>query len=429
MNFEKVIETAKELHEICFNQKNGVIHHALYNEDFSFKNNYDGSSKCFREPDAITGYCDLCRDCAEPVDKAPDNKFRLSAVSHGSHSFDFLEALGITDIRNHTQNWNDQPVLFLMENPSLDYGIYDFLQTDTMHEGKRPAKQWYWIHSDLAAYKEYESDKYLRMSEYGRMVASLIVQFKLSNAYLTNIVKCGMSDAEYKKGAANNIQESTFKSTWSYQPKCIKTCMEQVLLKEIQALRQYHDDLTVFAFGGRVYQLAGEFFREYGFSDRVRLYKLPHPAGRMSNDYRRYVLKGIISEAMGIHLPSGKTEPFAFNKNPLRKEVCEKIIDECLKENKESPISVGKKATKYQLGLKISTDRTIFSEQEIVTEIRLTDNLDQEGKKGIGYVFADDSYWAWDYKKNKNMDCELFKYFEEFQNGINRILAIQNRDK
>ena len=426
MNFENLCETVKELHEICFNQKDGVIRHSGYNKDFSYKNNYCGSDRstaCFKQPDAITGYCDLCKDCGEPVESAENNKFRLSAMSHGSHSFDFLEALSITDIKEHVQDWDTRPVLFLMENPSLDYGIYDFLPTDISHEGKRPAKQWYWIHNDLTPYNEYESNKFLCMSEYGRMVASLIIQFRLSNAYLTNIVKCGMSDAEFKEGDVNNVHESTFKSTWSYQPKCIKTCMEKVLLREVQALRQYHDDLTVFAFGGRVFELAGEFFREFDFSDRVRLYKLPHPAGRMSNDYRRYVLKGIISEAMGIHLSTGTVEPFAFNNNPMTEDACQRIVTACLNKDKEKPLKVGKQATKTQLGLKITTYSTIFSEQKIVSEIRLADNLNQTGKKAIGYVFSDDSYWAWDYDKKRSIDCEEFRYNKEFHEAIEMILA------
>lgn len=426
MSYDKLCETVKELHEICFNQKDGVIRHSGYNEDFSYKNNYCGSDRttaCFKQPDIITGYCDLCRNCAVPENAEENNKFKLSSISHGSHTFDFLEAFGITDIEKHIDGWNADPVLFLMENPSLDYGIYDYLPGDKNHIGKRPAKEWYWIHCDHNQYEQFKTNKYLRMSEYGDMVASLIVQFKLANAYLTNVVKCGMSDAEYKEGAKNNLTESAFKNTWSYQPQCIKTCMEKVLLREVQALRQYHDDLTVFAFGGRVFELAGEFFREYGFSDRVRLYKLPHPAGRMSNDYRRYVLKGIISEAMGIHLPSGTAEPFAFNKNLMTEETCKRIVTACLNKDKEKPVRVGLQATKNQLGLKISTYSTIFSEQKIVSEIRLIDNLDQTGKKGIGYVFSDDSYWAWDYEKKASIDCEEFRYYKEFNEAIEMILA------
>ena len=428
MSYDKLCETVKELHEICFNQKDGVIHHSRYSKDFSYKNNYCGSNistTCFKQPDIITGYCDLCQNCAVPEKAEEKNKFKLSSISHGSHTFDFLEAFGITDIKKHVESWNANPVLFLMENPSLDYGIYDYIPEDKDHKGKRPAKQWYWIHCDHKHYEEFKTNKYLRMSEYGDMVASLIVQFKLANAYLTNIVKCGMSDAEYKEDEEkNSLIETSAKSTWEYQPKCIKTCMEKVLKKEVQALLQKEERITVFAFGGRVYQLAGEFFRNCEFREQVRLFKLPHPAGRMSNDYRRFVLKGVLSEALQVPLELEKAEPVALKK-PMTKTACKAVFDEQFKNVcfEGKPVSFNeRRTTKSQLGLFINQTNSIF-EEETVLDIKLSDNLDRTGKKEIGYVFSSDSYWAWDSGKNKPMECSDFRYFKEFQNCINEILS------
>lgn len=54
-------------------------------------------------------------------------------------------------------------------------------------------------------------DDYLKQGWYGDMVYALLNYYKLSNAYLTNIIKCGMNN----KGSFENEEEAyKMKSIW-----------------------------------------------------------------------------------------------------------------------------------------------------------------------------------------------------------------------
>lgn len=119
------------------------------------------------------------------------------------------------------------------------------------------------------------------------MVYSLIDLFKLGNAYVTNVVKCGMND-----GKGNGYLDTRY-----YNPECIKSCLETVLLEEVTALtkNQGENPLIIFAFGTRTYKLINEAMDLPSFSGikkNTRLIEMPHPACFLNNDFRPHIIFG-----------------------------------------------------------------------------------------------------------------------------------------
>lgn len=207
----------------------------------------------FRHPKA----CDYCIECEKMnLTICKDPKYYLCNISHGSHSKDFLNSAGITDV----SDWNHKGVMFIMESPSKDYGIYE--KVEIVHDGnhyyKHPSKLWYWIHRDqkITGYP----DKF-KGREYGDFVASAILTFRLSNAYMTNLIKCGLYDPD----------TDTYKGIDSYHSACIRKCYDEFLSKEIDIIKPE----VIFTFGSKVNrhvtQLVG---------DNTKVVGLPHPAGQ-----------------------------------------------------------------------------------------------------------------------------------------------------
>ena len=202
----------------------------------------------------IVGYCTSCEE--KGINTCDERDFYLQNISHGAHSNDFLEA--ITE-KIDTSNWNADGVMFIMESPSRDYGIYESLQIEKngVTYNKRPSKDWYWIHNamDISGYPQH-----FKGGTYGELVASAIVTFKLSNAYMTNLVKCGL-----------NGPNDTFKGIGSYNPCCIENCYNEFLKNEIS----YLNPKIIFTFGTAVY----DYVKSY-VGNNITVVGLPHPAGR-----------------------------------------------------------------------------------------------------------------------------------------------------
>ena len=95
---------------------------------------YDEYRKNGYEHTPINGYCVSCEEkgCNKSKD---DDLYRLTNISHGAHSSDFFRAM---KVKQNTSNWHHEPIMFVYETPSLDYGIYK----ETPHKGykKRPSK-------------------------------------------------------------------------------------------------------------------------------------------------------------------------------------------------------------------------------------------------------------------------------------------------
>jgi len=169
----------KELKKLNFKEliNIGVSDASSYNFNDYRRNGYEHKS--------IEGYCISC-DTKNINHATDDSTYKLTNISHGSHSLDFLDALKQpVDITN----WHDEPVMFVYESPSLDYGIYKDI-TFNGHS-KRPSKEWYWIHDDQEL--TFYPDRFTG-GEYGGFVVSAICTFRLAGAYMTNLVKCGMNN-------------------------------------------------------------------------------------------------------------------------------------------------------------------------------------------------------------------------------------------
>lgn len=212
---------------------------------------YDEYKNNGYEHTPINGYCISCEEKGCNISK-DDDSYKLTNISHGAHSSDFFRALKvIQDI----STWHHDPILFVYETPSLDYGIYK----DVTYKGykKRPSKDWYWIHDDqeYVAYPER-----FWGGEYGGFVLSAIQTFKLANVYMTNLVKCGL-----------NNEEGKFKGLSSYTDETITNCFSEFLESEISILRPK----VIFAVGSAVEDWVTWFVKE-----KYYVQQLPHPAGR-----------------------------------------------------------------------------------------------------------------------------------------------------
>jgi len=199
----------------------------------------------------ISGYCIACEElgCSH---SSEDNNYKLTNISHGTHSSDIFQSLfEKIDI----SNWYQDPIMFVFESPSLDYGIFQDLEFNGVK--KRPSKLWYWIHQDqsIVTYP----DKFRGM-EYGAFVLSAILTFKIANAYITNLIKCGMNNSEGK-----------YKGLNSYKQETIEKCYDQILSEEIEI----HNPKVIFAFGSNVER---QLIRLTG--NKRLIQQLPHPAGQ-----------------------------------------------------------------------------------------------------------------------------------------------------
>ncbi len=150
----------------------------------------------------INRYCVSCEDQGCNLAKN-DKSFCLTNISHGAHSSDFFRALK----KNiDVSDWHQQPLLFVYETPSRNYGIYK----EVVYKGfkKRPSKDWYWIHDDLEPVSY--PDRFCG-GEYGGFVLSAILTFRLANVYITNLVKCGL-----------NNKRGEFRGLAHYDERCVE---------------------------------------------------------------------------------------------------------------------------------------------------------------------------------------------------------------
>jgi len=183
----------------------------------------------------IIGYCLRCENKGCNICPT-DSTFVLKNISHGASAGDILRATRNTNM--DLSDWHNEGVLFLMEGPSKDYDIY----REVLFNGhkKCPTELWYWIHNEN---KNYSYPEEFKGGTYGTLFNSIVFTFKLKNAYLTNLVKCGL-----------NNSSNEYKGIGDYNPETIKTCYENFLLKEIAILKPQ----VIFCFGSKVYDFLWE---------------------------------------------------------------------------------------------------------------------------------------------------------------------------
>lgn len=354
------------------------------------------------------GCCTLCEGekCATPLDEEQHKGFQLYYVSHGAHALDFCEAMKI----DMGDDWNDQPVLFLFENPSIQYDELYGEKVEGEYD-KHPAKKWYWLHDGYKNGVSLDYPKYYRQGCYAELIASIIKSFRLRNAYMTNFVKCGMNDDGGKH----------YLGTAYYKTKCINTCFNNVLLEEIKILTDgFRQKLIVFAFSQRVYGLAQDYLGKVdALRDRYSLCLMPHPASRLANDYRKYVIFGKVYKTL--------------RNNGI---ACETALDEFVNhDNFDNEVSVKPSnvdretlVSKFEeRGISIRDQRIGGNDTGTVkllpTELKCKFKLDDKVYE-FGYVFeSDEPFWIWDAEaksfRDKASDAsaklgELFDVFHQF---------------
>lgn len=420
-SYNWIEKVAEKLHIINFNQ---IIKYNQENDVVANPYKYGFAREENRLKD-IAGYCTKCgREEAYKSQDYDSKGFKLNNISHGTHTLDFLEAMGVKNVKELIEDgWRDDPVIFLMENPSVDYGIYHNLKDQ--EEGKRPAISWYWIHekwSENYKIEDFSTDKFLVQQQYGKMVASLIYQFKLGNAYMTNLVKCGISDARLVE---KSLVETGYKNLDDYSGTCITTCVTNVFKDEVKALSAKENKyvpLRIFAFGNRTYSIVADFLRHCTDLDiEYQLYKLPHPANRESNSYRKYILRGIIGDSL-------KDNSF-FKTGTVNTIISESEVRETIKEQyKGEYVFNDKKLTSKKPVLKIEKRKSLFTGEEIVTEVWIKGKKDRNASFtwGIGYNFESKEYWYWNYDEGEYLSESEISHSVRFKKAIETVIQKEN---
>lgn len=296
---KSLIEIARDLHKINFG-KDGIIPMRWDGADYDY-NEWKSNDAQHKYSD--DGCCNECREFNNCVLNCnynnDDNKYKFTNVSHGTHMVDFLNAHG-SDLSS-VEKWSTYPVMFVMENPSNCRNNSYAGEVD--NNNKRPTKSWYWLNE---SYDE-KDDKFVYPHffdghEYGKLVYSIMKTFHIANGYLTNMVKCGVGYYQDKY--------DVYTTTEKYNTEIIKKCIRTRLQKELTALRGGDDNkVIIFAFGLNTYNFLCEYLLP---ADKDLLYLLPHPASRLANDYRKYVLFAKIARALYINEFYKNREDFNF---------------------------------------------------------------------------------------------------------------------
>ncbi|HTA26814.1 MAG TPA: uracil-DNA glycosylase family protein, partial [Bacteroidia bacterium] len=149
---------------------------------------------------------------------------------------------------------------------------------------KRPTQQWWWVHDKGKAFSYPEE---FAGGRYGTFFNSVIFTFKLINAYLTNIVKCGMLNPEGRYIQGNISQK--------YKNDCIYNCIETMLAKEIAVV----NPKVIFCFGSGVSNTLREYW--YDESEPIPIITLPHPSFHwkgFTNEFYRHLYFSLINEGL-----------------------------------------------------------------------------------------------------------------------------------
>jgi hypothetical protein len=228
--------------------------------------NYNFNTYLKNHKHKIKGFCTRCEVLGYNVCPT-DNTYRLQNISHGATTDDILYATGQQNL--DFTDWHHQGVLFLMEGPSVDWGFYE--ESEHNAYKKKPTIEWYWVHN---AQSKYSYPQEFKGGKYGSLFNSIIFTFKLKNAYLTNLVKCGL-----------NNDNNNYKGINDYNYKCLETCFENILKKEIKLI----NPKVVFCFGSNVENLLWDLYpNDYPFL----VVGLPHPAGQrrgFKDEYYRHL--------------------------------------------------------------------------------------------------------------------------------------------
>ena len=165
----------------------------------------------------LKGFCTRCEQAG--CNTCPsDLTFRLQTMSHGATTKD--AASNREDIHLLTGK-KKEGVIFLNGGTKCWLGILS--ASRIQRNKKKPTREWYWVHDKQQSFhypQEFVGGRY------GTLFNSILHTFKLfGNAYLTNLVKCGL-----------NNDSNRYKGIAEYDWKCLETCVDNILMKEIQLI-------------------------------------------------------------------------------------------------------------------------------------------------------------------------------------------------
>lgn len=244
------------------------------------------SEKAYGRSALPTAVCNLCEE--NLANKSADNEFLLQIVSHGIHSLDLFK---IQNFTNYSV-YRDDGVMLVMESPSNNLDACYLNNFD----GKHPAKVWWWIDGENTNNpKTYPDD--FSSKKYGEFFNSFVHTFKLRNAYMTNLIKCGM---------LKNSDSNTYGNFNKFPGKCINICFENIFLNEVKIVKPK----VIFTLSSKVNTYLTEkkslkrIEKEIGFKPLI--VSLPHPARcrqGFSNEYYRTLwycrtLEGLIKSSI-----------------------------------------------------------------------------------------------------------------------------------
>lgn len=147
----------------------------------------------------------------------------MQIVSHGIHSLDLFKIQKFNDY----SDYRDDAVMLVMESPASNLDACYKEEIGGKHPEKHPAKVWWWADGKSTA-KSTTYPNEFSSKKYGEFFNSFVHTFKLKNAYMTNLVKCGMlKDSDHNK--YGNLDE--------FPDKCISMCFKEFFLKEVEILK------------------------------------------------------------------------------------------------------------------------------------------------------------------------------------------------
>lgn len=230
INLEK---TFKDINDLRFGK---LIQYAdPQNQSYT----YDDETKRYIRRDTPTTVCHKCED--DSVNKSSDGEFSLQIVSHGIHSLDLFKIQKFNDY----SDYRDDAVMLVMESPASNLDACYKEEFDEKHPGKHPAKVWWWADGKSTADYKSTDERTIypygfSSKKYGEFFNSFVHTFKLKNAYMTNLVKCGMlKDSDHNK--YGNLDK--------FPSECKNNCFENIFLEEVERLKPK----VIFTLSSKVY--------------------------------------------------------------------------------------------------------------------------------------------------------------------------------
>lgn len=194
----------ESLNQINFEQICSRDLHNVLVSDYGF-----GSYKKEKEHHIL----DCCTCCEE---KGLCSQFLLDSIWHGATTNDYLQYI---EDAPDAKDWIDTHVMIVFANPSKSQ-VYDQFE---MINGKQVMSTWPYIGWDSAkSLKDFAINDCFVSKAYGKMVCSAILNYKLKNVYVTNLVKCDHASGKGLK---------------KYPTSIIQNCVNQFFIREVQAFR------------------------------------------------------------------------------------------------------------------------------------------------------------------------------------------------